>query len=351
MGWFGAQRSGAVVDGIDVPRTRRITPVGTVQHVIARFARGEFLMDRPGARRQYLDRLGRALVRSDAQCFGYSLMSNHVHLAMIAGETPLGSIFRSVHTGFATWLKGLGHGLGAVFAGRFRSITIAVRFTGFLLPYVHNNETRARVVPDVARSKWSSHPFYTGTEPAPAWLDVELGLRLCGFDATPCGRDAFDRWCDERLHRERRPELSDPIREAKRRGLLEQLPRGSEVSTPRVDGDGRPGWIVVQPAPRPTPAVWRGEVDVVIAAVAHACGIDAARVRSASREHCSVRARDAVLLAWGEFLGRPQVEMARALGLSEPAASRAAARARNDDALVRLAFDVAQTCRRQRSAA
>ena len=46
-------------------------------------------------------------------------------------------------------------------------------------------------------STWTSHRIYLRLAPQPAWLDVELGLHICGFNDTVAGRRQFDAYVRE----------------------------------------------------------------------------------------------------------------------------------------------------------
>jgi hypothetical protein len=50
-----------------MPRTRRLIPPGTVQHVIGRFVDSRHFFDLPGERFEYLHRLATALAHHDAE--------------------------------------------------------------------------------------------------------------------------------------------------------------------------------------------------------------------------------------------------------------------------------------------
>ena len=95
--------------------------------MVSRFARDERWLDRAGARDAYLAQLGKALEKSDAEVLAYCLMSNHVHLVVIQGNTPLSRLMKSVHTGFAGWVRRsvrAKKALGPVFAGRPRMLLV-----------------------------------------------------------------------------------------------------------------------------------------------------------------------------------------------------------------------------------
>jgi hypothetical protein len=60
-----------------------------------------------------------------------------------------------------------------------------------LLAYQHLNPVSAKVVDHAADSTWTSHRAYVGTQPAPDWLEVKLGLSLCGLTDSADGRRRF----------------------------------------------------------------------------------------------------------------------------------------------------------------
>lgn len=86
-----------------MPRTARLSLAGGVFHLVSRFARDDWWLDRPGARQAYLELLGAAAEKTDAVVLAYCLMSNHVHLVVVQGEAPLERFTKSVQTGFARW--------------------------------------------------------------------------------------------------------------------------------------------------------------------------------------------------------------------------------------------------------
>jgi hypothetical protein len=194
---------------------RYITPTA-VHHVISRFVdRGWELRD-DTEREHYLHRFGRALGASDWRCLAYALMSNHVHLVMVAGADPVGSWLKRTRAPFANWLNARHGRLGPVFAERPAIYAIEPASEARLIAYVHNNPVRAKVVVRAADSTWTSHRAYVGDAARPSWLDTADGLRRCGTK-----RSGFDRWVRAASMAIAYPSLTSASRAAHRFGALE----------------------------------------------------------------------------------------------------------------------------------
>ncbi|MDX2090717.1 MAG: hypothetical protein SFX73_22860 [Kofleriaceae bacterium] len=164
-----------------VPRRARIILPGVVYHLISRFVASEWFINTEYERRTYLQLLGRGLESADWRCFAFAIMSNHIHLALVAGRAPLASWLGEVHGTFAEWINERRERIGAVFVRGPRSIAIRHDRVDRLVAYIHGNPVRAGVVPHAMDSSWTSHRAYLQRELAPSWLDVDLGLELTRF--------------------------------------------------------------------------------------------------------------------------------------------------------------------------
>jgi putative transposase len=318
-----------------MPRYRRLIAQGSVQHVVSRFVNHEFRFDTMHARAEYLRRAALALGRADWSALGFALMSSHVHWAMRAGERPSSAVIKPLHAGFAGWLNVKQGRVGPVFADRHRTLTFEADTAAALLAYIHNNPVRAGVVADPADSEWTSHRAYLGLTPAPGWLDVERGLDLCGFSATPSGRLRFHEMVVARSSEARRLDLSGGDMHERRRAVRTYACAPLEIATPVVGL--RAGALCVEAStdplhPRHPQRAWRGSAATVLNAVAQAAGMPVAELQSRSRAWSIARARRVALLLWTRELRRPTVDLARILGLSSSAASEAMRTASAQDA-------------------
>jgi putative transposase len=181
-----------------MPRKPRVIIPGTVYHLIARFVASEWFIRSKLERGWYLQLLGAALRVSDWRCFSYAIMSNHVHLGVLAGAASLASLLREAHAEFAERINAQTR-VGAVFVRGPRSLAVHPDGVATLIGYIHQNPVRAGVVSHPSDSDWTSHAAYAGLVEPPPWLDIELGLERARM---PSGL-ALDRWVRAtRLERE-----------------------------------------------------------------------------------------------------------------------------------------------------
>ena len=159
------------------PRPPRHCVPGVVYHLISRFVAREFFIASELERREYLALLGAALSRTGWRCLSYAVMSNHIHLAMVAGVDPLADWLRLVHSPFAEAVNQARRRIGALFVRGPKAILVPDARVLQLIAYIHNNPVRAGVADRARDSTWTSHRVYVGLDAAPPWLDVDEGLR------------------------------------------------------------------------------------------------------------------------------------------------------------------------------
>jgi len=302
-----------------MPRYRRLIVPGSVQHVISRFVDREFRFDVPGARQNYLTRVGAALARTDWRVLGFALMSSHVHWILVAGTRPSSALIKPLHAGFAAWLNKVEDRVGPVFADRHRSITCEAPTAATLLAYIHNNPVRAGLVGDPSDSAWTSHRAYLGETPAYPWLDVRLGLSLCGFAADATGRDAFHALTVARSSECRSLQLSGGDLDVRRRRARAELNGPVELVNPELsqrDGGFDVKTRVFVPPSCLVRGAWPGSARTLLLFAERALGVSIFELCCRSRGLAIARARRLVVLTWALYLHRPCVEIARELGVA-----------------------------------
>lgn len=184
---------------------------GCVYHLISRFVAREFFIQSAVERETYLSLLGFMIARSDWRCFSYAIMSNHIHLGLVAGDEPLAEWLRPTHTHFAQWINQRRERIGAVFVKGPNFIEVMRHGAPHVINYIHQNPVRAGVVADARDSDWTSHRAYLGLTRKLPWLDVELGLELAGFanglELEACGKKTRVERDDLDLLRVRNPRV------------------------------------------------------------------------------------------------------------------------------------------------
>jgi putative transposase len=317
-------------------RTARVSLAGGVFHLVSRFARDEWWLDREGARGAYLELLGKAVEGTDVAVLGYCLMSNHVHLVVVQGEASLERFMKSVHTGFARFAqrsRRRNKALGPVFAGRPRSVLVEQdRYLLELIRYVHNNPVRAGVARFARSSAWSSHQAYIGRVEAPEWLSVGYVLeRFSGSAAR--ARQQFDAFVDAGRGEGRRPELSGAADAGEAAEVRKALGDGHRVSDGilgskafaarvRADRERVTAALSSRGAERRAGAVGRPAVREVIDAVLELLGVDAVALQERPRARASAEAKRLATWVWVHEYRGQQIDVARALGLDTSVVSR-----------------------------
>lgn len=178
-----------------MPRIARINVSSLLYHIVSRFVDGRFEFDTQ-LRHDYLCRLGKTLQSSDWRLVAYALMDSHLHLAMISGAQTFSDWIHPLNTAFAQAVnrKRRMSGkktLGPVFAERPTSKVYGYDVAINIISYIHNNPGRAGIVTNPALSPWTSHRSYLGLQKRPDFLDVKLGLHLCGLGLSDIDRHTF----------------------------------------------------------------------------------------------------------------------------------------------------------------
>ncbi len=283
------------IDDILMSRPRRHCAPSVVYHVISRFVAHEFFIGSEAVRREYLTLLGRALTFTTWRCLGYAIMSNHIHLAMVAGTDPLAGWLRRAHTPFAEAInRSLGR-IGAIFVRGPKTVLIPDGAVGAVLAYIHNNPVRAGVSARPRDSTWTSHRAYLGA-PAPAWLDIDEGLRR----ARAVRGELFDQLVNGEVHH---PILGEANTDEALEARLLAYERARSVERRR--GLARPALAATH----------------LVALVAHDLGMPIAQLRSRRKGQLEVLGR-AVVIACGVHLGCPTSEVADALTITPQAVTK-----------------------------
>jgi REP element-mobilizing transposase RayT len=164
-------------------RKPRIHYPGAVYHVILRGNAGQpvFFDDRDRFRMYIF--LQRAVEKFDCRIHAFCLMTNHIHLVIQTGTTPLSRIMQQISQRYTAWINHRQSRTGHVFQGRYKALLIdADSYLLELVRYVHLNPVRAGMFRQPEEYAWSSHRAFAEHENIP-WLTTEWVLSCLGESA------------------------------------------------------------------------------------------------------------------------------------------------------------------------
>jgi len=164
-------------------RKPRIEYEGAFYHVIIRGNRREKIFGDGKDILKYLEILSNYKKRYQFHLYSYVLMSNHVHLLMEVGRTPLSKIQQGINQSYTMYFNRRHKTVGHHFQGRYKAILCDRDvYLLSLIKYIHMNPLRAKMVREVQDYKWSSHNFYAGRENKNSIVDTDRVLRLFSED-------------------------------------------------------------------------------------------------------------------------------------------------------------------------
>jgi REP element-mobilizing transposase RayT len=333
-----------------MPRNARIDAAGAVHHIIIRgMERCQIFRDDLD-RTRFLERFGHGVTDSQTACLAWALIPNHAHFLLRTGREPIADLMRRVLTGYAVVFNRRYRRHGHLFQNRYKSILCQEDpYLKELVRYIHLNPLRAGLVKDMAelnRFPWSGHSALMGTVPRP-WQRCDEVLALFGQKVS-AARKHYREFVSGGIGQGRREELTggglrrsaggwQAIHQARKRG---QHIKGDE----RILGDSDFVAAVLDAAQEDLNArVRRAEAGMgfedVVRQVAELLGMAPAEVLQKTKQRAVVRARRLVCHFGVQHLGMTTVELARKLGLGQPAVSRCV---REGEALARrenLALD------------
>jgi REP element-mobilizing transposase RayT len=193
-----------------MPRQARIDAPGALHHIVIRgIERGAIFWDDKD-RLDFLDRLDKLLPETETPCYAWALVTNHVHLLLRTGITPIASVMRRLLTGYAVRFNRRHGRHGHLFQNRYKSILCEEdTYLKQLVAYIHLNPVRVKIVKDVNTLKtypFTGHSALMGKKDRP-WQDTEYVLSLFGEIASEARRNLLDhvlKW----LKKGRCPELT-----------------------------------------------------------------------------------------------------------------------------------------------
>jgi REP-associated tyrosine transposase len=188
---------------VGVPRGPRLDAPSALHHVMARGIDHCPIFRAETDRHDLVDGLRRAVVDGGAAIYGWSLMSNHFHLLIRTGRTPLSLLMRRLLTAHAVRFNHRYQRCGHLFQNRFKS-TLVHDETYFLalVRYIHLNPLRAGVVStidDLDMYPWTGHRVLMSDDGG-SWQSVADVLSCYGSDVA-AARAAYRRFVADGIGR------------------------------------------------------------------------------------------------------------------------------------------------------
>ncbi|MBI4773865.1 MAG: transposase [Deltaproteobacteria bacterium] len=320
-----------------MPRKARIDAPGALHHIICRGIERRNIFRDDTDRNRFVDRLAKLLLETATPCFAWALMPNHFHLLLKTGKEPIAKVMQRLLTGYAVTFNRRHRRYGRLFQNRYKSILC--RQDTYLLElvrYIHLNPIRAGIVSDLKtlnKHPFSGHHALMG-KVTHQWQDTETVLSL--FDHSKrSARKLYGEFVEKGLTQGRRPELTGGglLRSVGGWGVLKSM-REMQIhlkGDERILGDSD---FVEEVLDRVSEQMDRRyrlretgySFDRLSKRVGQLFGLDAKEIVIPGKQPTRVAARS-VLSYWAVHeLGLPATEVARKLGLSKSAVSRAVSR-------------------------
>lgn len=320
-----------------MPRKARIDAPGALHHIIVRGIEGRKIFKDNADRQSFLERLGDILNDSQTPCYAWALMENHFHLLLKTALTPIATIMRRLLTGYALYFNRRYGRRGHLFQNRYKSILCQQdNYLLELVRYIHLNPLRARQVSDLkklARYPYCGHSVLLGHH-FNDWQSKDEILKLFGKKVS-VARRRYREFLKKGADQGRRPELigGGLIRSIGGWQAFKAIDR-TDVhlkSDERILGDSDFVEDVLKRAEEQRERQYQLEadgftVDQVAQRVAALLKVSCERVWGKGKYRQTVKARS-LLCYWAvRELGISATELARRIGISQPAISQSVKR-------------------------
>jgi putative transposase len=330
-----------------MPRKSRIDAPGALQHIIIRGIERKAIFRNDVDRQDFLDRLETLIRETQTACYAWALLTNHVHLLLRTGRSPIAMIMRRLLTGYAVSFNRRHHRHGHLFQNRYKSVLCEEdSYLLQLVAYIHLNPYRARIVESMHALEtypFAGHCALMGKTRI-AWQDTEYILALFGKNVSMARKNYAD-YVSKCAQAGRRPELTGGgllrsaggwgnVKAAYREGIRitsdERILGGSDFVEKVLASAG-------EDYDRRTRLKTSGiDLDVLVDAVSLHLDVRSDELCGSSRLQNICRARALIsCLAVQEF-GITGAKVARRLNIDRSSVSRAIRRVRNDPEMVRM---------------
>ncbi|UCE53201.1 MAG: transposase [Desulfobacterales bacterium] len=103
-----------------MPCKARIDAPGALNHIIIHGIERKAIFKDNADRANFLERLGRIVSETNTGCYAWVLMTNHVHLLLKTGVTPIATVMRRLLIGYAVSFNRRHQRHGQLFQNRYK---------------------------------------------------------------------------------------------------------------------------------------------------------------------------------------------------------------------------------------
>lgn len=325
-----------------MPRKARIDAPGALHHIIIRGIERQAIFKDAQDYSNFISRLANVLLETETPCFAWALMTNHAHILLRTGYASISTVMRRQLTGYAQQFNRRHRRHGPLFQNRFKSILCEEQpYLLELVRYIHLNPLRAGIVKDLKALKTYPHSGHSAImgELNNDWQYVDDILKLFG-EKIGDARRSYAAFVAKGIQLGRRPDLTGGglIRSAGGWSALKAL----RSKACRIMGDERilGGSSFVESVLKQanenyenkTLVMAKGlDVNFVVSAVCKYFDIKPEIVKSAGKQRKISKARSIICFLAVDKLGISARQVARQLGISASAVSKAITRGRADN--------------------
>jgi len=327
-----------------MPRKARIDAPGALHHIVIRGIERKPIFKDEQDYNNFLNRMGRILKESSTACFAWALMTNHVHLLLRTGLSPLSTVMRRLLTGHAVSFNRRHRRYGYLFQNRYKSFLCEEDpYLLELVRYIHLNPVRVGIVPDLtALNKYpkSGHAVIMGSIKQD-WQDTNYVLAYFGKKANTA-RKAYETYVSKGISTGRRPDLvgGGLIRSIGGWSALKDLRETNTrvISDERILGSSEFAEAVLSNAnevyERKTEILAKGfKIDQLIMTVAEYLGLDVDLIVRKGSKRSIALARSIICALAVDRLIFSGADVARKLNITPSAVSKLVVRGRGESIL------------------
>jgi len=320
-----------------MPRKARIDAPGALHHIICRGIERRRIFQDDTDRDNFVDRLGKILIETSTPCFAWALIPNHVHLLLRTGKVPIATVMKRLLTGYVVTFNRRHKRHGHLFQNRYKSILCQEDpYLLELVRYIHLNPLRAKIVKTLKgldSYSYCGHSILMGKSKND-WQDINKVLSLFGTRVSSA-RKRYRSFVEKGVAQGKRPELTGGglVRSFGGWSALKSLRKGSIhlKGDERILGDSDFVQSVLEAEDEKMERRYRlkaqgYDLDKLIRRVAELCDIEPRDLMAPGKQPQRVRARS-LLCYWAvKELGISGTTVAKKLGITQPAASKAVQR-------------------------